>query len=168
MNIKLSKLWDKLRTLRYRKAFAAAQLKKSVPFQIRTMRVQHGWTQQELAKRAGLPQGTISRCENPNYGELSFNTVLAIANGFDVAFVGKFVPFSELAREFAEYSEESVIVPSFVEEDDQFRREDAVAVLAGPADHETFARNSAPDALVENAPILRVGIHGVQNRGAEE
>jgi hypothetical protein len=37
----------------------------------------------------------ISRAEDTNYGTLSFKTVIAIANGFDVAFVGRFVPFSQ-------------------------------------------------------------------------
>ena len=112
-----SSLWTKLRNKKFRRAFATTQLKQGVPFQINAMRVAFGWTQQELAKRSGLPQGTISRAENLNYGDLSFNTVLQIAEGFDVAFVGKFVPFSELARWYVDLPEQSFRLPTFTEED---------------------------------------------------
>lgn len=116
--ITLSRLWAKLRNRKYRKAFVANQLKRGVPFQIRAMRKKAGWSQQELAEKSGLSQGVISRAEDLDYGNLTFNTVLEIANGFDVAFVGKFVRFSELAKWFENLSEESVQVLTFDEEEE--------------------------------------------------
>lgn len=115
----ISRLWTKLRRRKYRQAFVATQLKRGVPLQIQALRKRLRLTQKQLAERAGLKQGTISRCEDPDYGELTFNTVLAIANGLDVAFVGKFVPFSELVKWHENLFEHANEVSTFGEEDAQ-------------------------------------------------
>lgn len=114
----LSSLWNKLaRSKKYREAFVAAQVKRGIPFQIRTLRKQReGWSQEVLAHKAELTQGVISRAEDPDYGNLTLNTILRIAAGFDVAFIGRFLPFSELAKWFVGLSEQSVQVPSFDED----------------------------------------------------
>jgi len=109
----LSSLWKKLTNKKYREAFVSSQLKRGIPFQIRSLRKQCEMSQEELAEKSGLTQGVISRAEDPDYGNLTFNTVLRIAAGFDVAFIGKFVPFSELGKWFIDLSEESVQVLSF-------------------------------------------------------
>jgi len=94
-----NEFWEKLSTGRdYRKEIVAAMLKQGTALQIQGMMKQKGWTQAQLAQQAGLTQGVISRASNPAYGNLTFNTVIDIAAGFDVAFIGKFVPFSEFAR----------------------------------------------------------------------
>jgi transcriptional regulator with XRE-family HTH domain len=74
-------------------------------------------SQQKLAEQSGLTQGVISRAADLNYGDLTLSTIIKIAAGFDCAFVGKFVPFTELIRTM-ESSQESVIaaIPSFEEE----------------------------------------------------
>ena len=114
----LSNTWERFQDRDYRNAFAADQLKRGVPFQIRVIRKKRGWSQAELAEASGLTQGVISRAEDLNYGNLTFNTALAIAAGFGLAFVGKFVPFSELIREHSNLSEDSIKdIPTFEEED---------------------------------------------------
>jgi transcriptional regulator with XRE-family HTH domain len=86
------------------------------------MRLKRGWTQKKLAQKSGLEQGSISRVENPDYGQLSFETVLAVARGFDCAFVGRFVPFSQLRALVEDTSEETDdLVESFDEEDAALR-----------------------------------------------
>jgi transcriptional regulator with XRE-family HTH domain len=112
-----SKLWIKLRNRAYRNAFVAAQLKRGIPFQLRVMRKKLGLSQADVARLAGVSQGVISRAEDSDYGNLTFNNVLRIAAGLDVAFVGRLVPFSDLARWFDNLSEESVQVSTFDEED---------------------------------------------------
>jgi len=108
-----NKLWKKLTSKAYREAYVAAHLKRSVPFQVRALRDQRGWSQAQLAERSGLTQGAVSRAEDPDYGNLSFNTVIRLAAGFDVAFVGAFIPFSELGQRVATQNETSVQVLSF-------------------------------------------------------
>ncbi len=100
----------------YREAFVAAFLKRYIPFQIRTIRKKKGMSQPALAQASQITQGVISRAEDPDYGNLTLNTVLRIAAGFDLAFVGKFVRFSELLKVMDQLSEESLDLPSFLEE----------------------------------------------------
>ncbi len=115
----VSSLWKKFaKSKKYREEFVAAQVKRGIPFQARAiLKSREGWKQETLAERARLTQGAVSRALNPNYGNLTLNTIIRIAAGFDVAFVGKFVPFSELEKWFENMSEESLQVPTFDEEE---------------------------------------------------
>lgn len=114
-------VWKKLQEKEYRTAFVEAQFKRSVPFQIRALRSQRGWSQEQLAERSRLTQGVVSRAEDSDYGNLTVNTILKIANGFDVAFVGRFVPFSELDEWFIGLSEDKIKASSFEQEDRLFQ-----------------------------------------------
>ena len=89
-------LRDFARSKKFREEFVVAHAKHSIPLQIHDLLKQHGFTQSELARRSGVNQGTISRAADPEYGSLTINTLVRIAAGFDVAFVGRFVPFSKL------------------------------------------------------------------------
>lgn len=114
--ITTTEVWQKFSNKKYRTAFARAQFKRLVPLQIQTLRRQRGWSQQELAEYAKVTQGVVSRSEDQDYGNLTVNTILNIAEGFDVAFVGRFVPFSELDDWYVNLSQETMRVPSFEEE----------------------------------------------------
>ncbi len=115
-------IWRKFsKSKRYREEFVAAQAKKIIPVQIRRLLKRQGISQETLAERAGLTQGVVSRAANPEYGNLTLNTIIKIAAGFDVAFVGRFVPFTELDRWFSELSDESLAPKSFVEEEEEIK-----------------------------------------------
>ncbi len=114
-------VWNKLSDRVYRRSFAATQFKRLVPFQIRSLRKNRGWSQGQLAENSRLTQGVISRAEDSDYGNLTINTILRIADGFDVAFIGKFIPYSELDDWFIGLSEDEVKIPSFEEEDKLFQ-----------------------------------------------
>jgi transcriptional regulator with XRE-family HTH domain len=109
-----NEVWNKLkRSKKYRESFVFSLFKRTVPFQIRSLRKQRGWSQEELAMKSAITQGVVSRAEDDDYGNLTINTICRIAAGFDVAFMGKFVPFTELDRWFITLSEKSAQVPSF-------------------------------------------------------
>ncbi len=92
-------LWQKLaNSKKYRNGLVGSLLKRGTALQIQGLLKTKGWTQEQLAEKSGLTQGVISRAQNPAYGNLTFNTVINIAAGFDVAFIGRFVPFSEFAK----------------------------------------------------------------------
>ncbi|MDA1313741.1 MAG: helix-turn-helix transcriptional regulator [Acidobacteria bacterium] len=111
-------IWRKLRrSKRYREEFVADHVKRAVPYQARALMKANKLNQQELAKRSKLSQGVISRAVDPSYGNLTLSTIIRLAAGFDLAYVGRFVPFSELARWYADLPDESWKIPSFEEED---------------------------------------------------
>lgn len=114
----------------YREAFVSAFLKRYIPFQIRTIRKKRNVSQQQLAEDSKVTQGVISRAEDPDYGNLTFNTILRIAAGFDLAFIGKFVRFTDLVKEVDEMSEESMDLPSFLDECQQEHNEETIAAKA--------------------------------------
>jgi transcriptional regulator with XRE-family HTH domain len=102
--------WKKLaKSKKYREEFVAAQVKRGIPFQVRRLLKQKELSQQELATRAKIAQGVVSRAADPEYGNLTLNTIIRIAAGFDIAFLGKFVSFSELDQWFDNLSEEPPI-----------------------------------------------------------
>ena len=112
-------IWPKLaRSKRYREEFVSSHAKQAIPYQIRALIQQFGLSQKELAKRSGLTQGAISRAADPSYGNLTINTLVRIAAGFDVAFVGRFVPFSDLPPWFDRlYEQGGFYVAPFAEEE---------------------------------------------------
>lgn len=151
-----SNLWRKLKGRKYRNAFVTAQLKQGVPFQIRALRKKRQWSQERLAKEAGLTQGVISRYEDPDYGNLTFNIVSEIANGLDMAFVGKFVPFSELASWFAGLSEQAIReIPTFDEEEarrEQSSQKDSQTEILIALGEATKEQPVAPQELLARGP----------------
>ncbi|MGO9261967.1 MAG: helix-turn-helix domain-containing protein [Bryobacteraceae bacterium] len=117
MNELLSKLHEKLANKRYRESFVASVAKRMIPAQIRRIRKQRDMTQATLAKASNLTQGVISRAEDSDYGNLTVNTLIRVAGGFDCAFVGRFVPFSELARWYVLLDNENCLeVPCFADD----------------------------------------------------
>jgi transcriptional regulator with XRE-family HTH domain len=120
----LSNLWNRLAGSKaYREALVASQLKRGLPFQARAMRKERGWSQALIAEKSGLTQGAVSRAEDPDYGNLTLNTVLRIAAGHDVAVICKLVSFSEFAKWYVKFSEASAVVPTFEEEAESFSAE---------------------------------------------
>lgn len=92
------KLKAELKDKEYRDAFVSEHITTGIPFQIRALRKQRGWTQKELAVRTGMRQERISVAENPNYSRFNLKTLKKIAASFDVALIVRFVPISELVE----------------------------------------------------------------------
>ena len=118
-------VFESLRDNDYRSAFTDEHVGTGLAFQIRLLREDNGWTQEELAQRASKAQETISQWENPDYGRYSLNTLKELAKAFDVGLLVRFVAFSELVdwtvdvtpkrlrplSYRAEYEQEAVLVP---------------------------------------------------------
>lgn len=96
----------------YSEAFVEAEIATTIPFQIRAMRQELGWTQADLAAKTGQQQATISDFENPNIGPKSIASLRKIAAAFDVALIVRFAPFSELVEWVANLSQKDHAVPS--------------------------------------------------------
>ena len=106
-------IWNKLANKEYRDSFVASNIANTVSSQIFTLRDQRGWTQKELAQRAGMGQSRIPALEDPNLENFEIGTLKRIAAAFDVALVVRFVPFSELVSWTSELSEERLSAPEF-------------------------------------------------------
>jgi len=136
--------WKKLANVGYRHAMATAQFKRLVPFQISALRKERDWSQEILAEKSGLTQGVISRAEDPDYGNLAVNTLLKIANGLDVVFVGMFMSYSEYDRWRAELSE-NMAVPDYETENERFASREIIAGLFGSHEGENKSSLALPD-----------------------
>ena len=110
------RLIARLKDKEHRDAFVSVHIQIGIPFQIRALREQKGWTQKELADRAGKKQAWIAQIENPNYSGFSLKTLLRIASVFDVGLMVRFAPISALVKWELELSPESLRVQSFEEE----------------------------------------------------
>jgi transcriptional regulator with XRE-family HTH domain len=102
-----------MRDKEYRDSFVAAHLSNTVAAQISMLREANGWTQTELAKRAGMKQSRISALEDPNYENIELGTLRRLASAYDVALTVRFVPFSELVEWTTELSPDRLSVSPF-------------------------------------------------------
>jgi transcriptional regulator with XRE-family HTH domain len=118
-------LWARLRKgLESRSRFVESHLSKNLALQIRMMREESGWSQEELASKVGMNQNAISRLENPSYGKATLTTLKRLASAFDVALIVRYVPYTQLVdwvsgtpRWENGLSSKSLCVMSFAKED---------------------------------------------------
>jgi len=112
---KEQQIWESLKNKEYREAFAA-DVGTGIAFQVKLMRENRGWTQEQLGEKTGKAQPTIAQLENPDYGRFSLDSLKRLANAFDVALMVRFVPFSELVDWTVGLTPERLTPPSFDEE----------------------------------------------------
>jgi transcriptional regulator with XRE-family HTH domain len=112
-NTTVKQIWKKLTNKEYRDSYVTAHISNTVASQIFMLREARGWTQKELANKAGMSQSRISALEDPNYENIEVGTLKRLASAFDVAVTVRFTPFSELATWTAELSAEKLLVPDF-------------------------------------------------------
>lgn len=99
-----------------RDAYVRAEVVTSLAHQIRAIRTQRGWTQDQLAKELRTTQAVVSRLENPAYGKYSLATLFDLSSVFDVGLEVRFVSLiSMLDRTFAP-SLSARYVPAFEDE----------------------------------------------------
>lgn len=88
-------IWQRLKqSFVFRSAYKAEHAKAGVAYQIKAMREDRGWLQSDLAAKANKSQSNIARLEDSDYGKFSVQTLLEIADAFDVWLSIEFVPFS--------------------------------------------------------------------------
>lgn len=100
----------------YRQSYMEASIEQGVAWQIRANRKKRHLSQEKLAEMLGTNQSAISRIEDPDYGKHSIDTLIGVAHAFDCALSVKFIPYSELARESENLSEEDLFAAPFSDE----------------------------------------------------
>lgn len=153
-----SGLWAKLREKTFREEFVATIARRVIPLQIAALMRARRMNQTKLAAASGLTQGVISRAADPNYGNLTINTIIRIAAGFDVAFLGVFVPFSKLQRFYDSMSEADLgHVSTFEEEDtpDSTRTESTAGGKGLLLEDATAGKKKMKKAELDEQPVTR-------------
>lgn len=103
---------DKLKDFEYRHSSVEANLDIGFAFQLRILRHQRGWTQQELAEKAGLKQATVSRLEGRDTFP-SRSMIIKLARAFDIAYLFHFVDFDTFIEDCKDHSYERMRVAPF-------------------------------------------------------
>jgi transcriptional regulator with XRE-family HTH domain len=104
-----------------RARFVESHLDKKLALQIRSLRGDQ--SQEEIEKKSGIKQQSLSRLESPYYGKATLTTLKKIAAVYDVGLLVEFVPFSQLMKRVSGtpyiergYSPDTMNIPSFDEE----------------------------------------------------
>lgn len=113
-------LADELKDPEARRDYADEFLSSYIALQIKTLRQQRGWSQAELAQRAGMKQSRISAMEQADYSAWNLRTLQRLAAAFDLAFVAGFESFGRMLDSMTSISRAGLEKPSF-EEDPAFR-----------------------------------------------
>lgn len=96
----------------YRDGFVDAEISVGLPFQIRALREQHGWSQKDLAEATAMLQPRICAMEQAGYGNFTLSTLKKLASAFDVGLSVRFVAFGELVNLADAFSPDTFKVPS--------------------------------------------------------
>lgn len=149
-------IWENLKDKVFRKTYKEEQIKNGVAFQIRAMREARNWSQNDLAKRTGKAQSAIARIEDPDYGKFSLQTLLEVADAFDVWLSVQFTSFSVGLERTANLSPTALNAVSFE--------------LDWPTGSrpETRSGNAVPTKLLEVANRLRTPGPRLQQRSTTE
>lgn len=130
----------------FRDSLTDAEIVNRISFQLKSMQEDRGWTQQELAERAGIAQPLISKYFG-GYERYSLQTLKKLASAFDVTLVVGFAPFSDLVDWIIGLTPEKIAVPP-VDRDARLRaadRYDATVVVLNAGDAPLGYANSFPE-----------------------
>lgn len=97
----------------YREAYMLASIEQGVAWQIRVNREGRDLSQTQLAQLIGTRQSSISRWEDPEYGNHTIPTLVKLANAFKCALSVKFIPYSQLAIESEDLSPRALFAAPF-------------------------------------------------------
>jgi transcriptional regulator with XRE-family HTH domain len=100
----------------FREAYLVASIEQGIAWQIRVNREGRHLSQSELAKMIGTRQSSVSRMEDPEYGNHSLGTLIKLANAFKCALSVKFVAYSQLALESTDLSPQALFAAPFSSE----------------------------------------------------
>lgn len=117
---------EDLRDAETRSLYADEFLNAYIATQIKVLREREGWTQAQLAEKAGMKQERISVLEDIDYSAWTANVLKRLARAFALRLSIKIESFGSLVDEFSSFGRETLLRQRF-EEDPAFRREDSIS-----------------------------------------
>lgn len=126
-------LREEFKDLQARRDYAEILLNSSLALQIKVLRQQRGWNQEQLAEAAGLGQSQVSVVEQASNATWSFKTLKKLAAAFDLALVVRFESFGTLLDQTSSLSRASLERPSF-EHDPVFSEKTVAKAVQSPSD----------------------------------
>lgn len=134
-------LTSKLQDPEYRESFFLAEASAEIARQLITLRKLRGYSQSELAERAGTQQPAVSRAEQADYQNWSFTTLRKLTN----AMAGRLrVIIEPLEDVLAEYAPEEH-KPILLTDDGQKKKEDARKSSSSASEEASFDPKSHED-----------------------
>jgi transcriptional regulator with XRE-family HTH domain len=112
----MSRSEEFVRDSRYAHSYLEELQDLQLAAQIRVLREQRGWTQEELAARAGMKQARVSLLESGEYSGFTLATLRKLSRAFDVCLRVIFAPFSRTTSELEERTRERMKVVPRAEE----------------------------------------------------
>lgn len=106
----------------FRRAYVRETVKQGVAHQIRAMREARDMKQSDLATLSEKSQSNIARLEDPDYGKFTIQTLLDMADAFDVWLSIEFVSFKEGLRRSEDKTFSGLNAKSFCEDDATWER----------------------------------------------
>ena len=91
-----SKLLQKLKDQEYRAEFLDVTVRGGIAYQMQALRRQHCSSQHDFATRVGKKQTQISRLESTEYGGVTVQTLIDIANSLGIGLIVRFVDLREM------------------------------------------------------------------------
>ena len=140
------RLIARVKNREYRDSYVGEGVKTWVARQIRSLREQRDLSQGELGELCGKPQSAISRLEDPDYGQMSLQTLLELASAFDVALSVKFVDYPTFLRETKDLSTSNMMVSSF--DESSFAIGDANSIIVFPRGPVTVRQQTTREVSV--------------------
>jgi transcriptional regulator with XRE-family HTH domain len=116
-------------------AYLEDQANLRIAAQVRTLRRQRGWTQEDLAQRAGIKQSRISKIEGADFESVTLTTLRKLAQAFDVHARVSFSSVASALVDFSNLSKEGLEVEG---------REESLSHLAALRSHPSFIGSAAP------------------------
>jgi transcriptional regulator with XRE-family HTH domain len=124
MSTIFKRMWQAFRDKEYRDIYTEGFSNSKIATQIKVLREQRGWTQQQLAEAAGMKQSRIATLEDVNYSSWSIRTLRRLAETFDLWLDVEFKEFGAVWPQLQDFNRESLTRHSFA--DDPAFKEGAV------------------------------------------